>query len=218
VTNLVLEIANHSNNEIMRSQIQEFQRQLDQKHDQRLNLKEQSREIDIPSLAQIRAEMESLLQEPDLADPELSRTLHRMIPRLEFYPVQLCDGGAIKLRATVTLHLDALIPDAAKCRVPESVTVHTFEVDLFDVPMHEKIRMDVVQLKALKWKERDIASHLQTHQATVQRAMSLHRRILELGLTDPYIRLLEPPATNCKFRRHLHKRYSFKPKPMRQVA
>jgi hypothetical protein len=33
----------------------------------------------------------------------------------------------------------------------------------------------------------------------------------ELGITDPYIQLNEPPPENSKIKRHKHPRYKFNP-------
>ena len=44
-----------------------------------------------------------------------------------------------------------------------------------------------------------------------QRAASLQRLMDQLGLTDPYVLIKEPPADYAKLRRHLHPRYCFQP-------
>jgi len=44
-----------------------------------------------------------------------------------------------------------------------------------------------------------------------QRAMSLHRQMLQAGVIDPYQPLVAPPDCDGKFRRHKHARYRFHP-------
>ena len=56
-----------------------------------------------------------------------------------------------------------------------------------------------------------IAAKLGITKTAVQRAFTLQRKMNELGLTDPYVPVLEPPADYTKLRRHKHHRYEFKP-------
>ena len=61
--------------------------------------------------------------------------------------------------------------------------------------------------------EREIAHKLGITKTAVQRAAALQRKMDELGLTDPYIPVTEPPEDLTKMRRHKHKRYRFEPLP-----
>jgi len=45
----------------------------------------------------------------------------------------------------------------------------------------------------------------------VQKAMALDRKMKQLGLSSPYVVLLEPPADYPKLRRHRNHKYRFEP-------
>ena len=44
-----------------------------------------------------------------------------------------------------------------------------------------------------------------------QHASALQRLMDDLGITDPYIPVWEPPEDGLKLRRHRHPRYKFEP-------
>ena len=61
--------------------------------------------------------------------------------------------------------------------------------------------------------ERAAAKKLGITLTAASRAYSLHRRMQQQGLSDPYVLVKEPPADYPKLRRHHHPRYSFEPLP-----
>jgi CheY-like chemotaxis protein len=94
----------------------------------------------------------------------------------------------------------------------------TWTIDLFEEPpQREVIRPAVVALKvqdsSLSYEQ--IAQMLpQKPTATaVGNAVNLHRKMMELGLDQPYVLLREPPADYTKHRRHLSEKYRFEPLP-----
>ncbi len=66
-------------------------------------------------------------------------------------------------------------------------------------------------LRAAGMTQRQVAAHLGLTLPAVQRAINLDRKMKELGISDPYIPVLEPPADCKKLRRHRHPRYRFEP-------
>lgn len=86
-------------------------------------------------------------------------------------------------------------------------------VDLFDPPQRVQYREEVMVRRARGKTERQSAAELGITQPAVQHAASLDQMMKQLGLTDPYVRLLEPPSDLPRYRRHLHPRYHFEPLP-----
>jgi hypothetical protein len=89
-------------------------------------------------------------------------------------------------------------------------------LDLFDrPPQRERIREDSVRLSAQGLKPCQIASLLEEEKPkyqVVQRALALDRKMTELGLTSPYVLVLEPPEDYSKLRRHKNTKFRFEPK------
>jgi site-specific DNA recombinase len=88
-----------------------------------------------------------------------------------------------------------------------------FTINLFEAPQRERIRKEVVQLTAQKCDQREIAARISEKptQTAVQRALALDRAMRAAALNDPYIPVLEPPADYSKLRRHLNRKYCFRP-------
>src|SRR5207248_11243930 len=129
-----------------------------------------------------------------VGSPEFGRLLRRLIPRFVVSPVRLCDGGDVVPRAKFTLNLAALAPPAVAATALAGVLRRELVVDLFDPPQREQVRLDAVSLTAQGLKQRDIAKRLHVTLPAVQRAIKLHKRMQELGITDPYVPVTEPPA------------------------
>ena len=68
-----------------------------------------------------------------------------------------------------------------------------------------------MSLQAEGLTRRQIAELLGLTLPAVQRAINLDRKMKELGITDPYVPVLEPPADCKKLRRYRHPRYRFEP-------
>jgi hypothetical protein len=86
-------------------------------------------------------------------------------------------------------------------------------VDLFDPPQRAHFRTQVVEMRAAGIREREIAKRLGITKTAAQRAAALDRVMRSLGLSEPYLAVLEPSKNNPKLRRHLHPRYRFEPLP-----
>ncbi|MFM7113915.1 MAG: recombinase family protein [Planctomycetota bacterium] len=166
----------------------------------------------LPTLAEIKQRARSLLGSPLTSDPAFCTAMHRLVPSIVVYPHQLCDGGAIVLRARVSLDLTPLFEGAAWAIEDDKVLRIDFMVDLFDKPQRAAFLLDVLRLKAEGLKEREIATRLGITQPAVQYAKALHRKMKQLGITDPYIQLNEPPKEGWKLKRHLNPRYRFEPR------
>jgi hypothetical protein len=134
-----------------------------------------------------------------------------LVPLIETFPVRALIGGGIHLRARCKVRLMSLLGESLGLDA-KSFEV-TIWVDLTEPQECIRHMPQVVALTAARMKQRDIAKELGTHQATVQRAMKLHRLMEERGTKDPYEIVKEPPKEGKHFKRHLKPRYEFKPKP-----
>jgi hypothetical protein len=117
-------------------------------------------------------------------DPAFAREMHELVPRIEVFPCRLLDGGAVVLRARLTVDLTPLLGRAGE-GVGGSIT-RTAVVDLFDPPQREALRERVVALRGEGRTEREVARELAITVTAAQRAMALHRLTQDRGLTDPY--------------------------------
>lgn len=134
-----------------------------------------------------------------------------IVPEIYVYLVRSCDGGHPMPRAKVTINLGGIVPDTLQ--VPELSKLLTYERTLspFEPAQRIRIRLEAARLTGEGLNQRQIAKAIDEKPKlpAVQRAMALHRQMLELGLDDPYQIVYEPPADYSKLRRHKHKRYQF---------
>ena len=145
----------------------------------------------------------------DFDDPEFGRAMHLLVPRIEVFPYQPFNGGAVVLRAELTVNLAPLLGDAGASL--GGLIVRSTTVDLFDPPQRIAFRERVVALRGMGKTERQAAKELGLTVTAAQRAMALHRQMQEVGVIDPYRPMVVPPDGDGKFRRHKHARYRFQP-------
>ena len=116
--------------------------------------------------------------------------MHRLVPRIEVYPCQPLDGGAVVLRAELTANLAPLLGAAGDGLGGLMVGMAT--VNLFDAPQRIAYRERAVALRERGLTERATARELGLTQPAVQRTMALHRKMQAAGATDAYRRLMAP--------------------------
>jgi hypothetical protein len=167
--------------------------------------------VELPDMSRIRALTAEAFESLAKGVPEAGRLARRLIPRLEVRPYRLCDGGNPVLRARVTLDLAPLIPDAQSLEGRTGVLRRVLVVDLFDMPQRAAYRERVKAMRAQGMTQREVAAKLRLTVTATQRAAALDRLMGELGLTDPYVPLSEPPQDQARMRRHKHARYRFEP-------
>lgn len=139
----------------------------------------------------------------------LSRVMRPLIPRIEAYPMRLCDGGSVVIRAKFQLNLCHLIPGVKDLSSAREVMTRTMEVNLFEPIQRELFREQVVKLRNTGMYQRNIAAQLGITQPAVQNALKLQDAMDTLGLKDPYVPVTDAPTDLGRMRRHRHRRFEF---------
>jgi DNA invertase Pin-like site-specific DNA recombinase len=164
--------------------------------------------VTLPTMDAIRHEAQKTIAKLTADTPEFGRLMHRLVPSLKVYPYRLCDGGGIVLRAKVTLDLTPLTQLPDECRAGE-VLRRELTVDLFNLPQRVTYREQVVELRAKKKTEQQVAAALGITVTAAQNAAALDRLMKKRKLSDPYVPVTQPPDDCTKLRRHRHARYRF---------
>ncbi|MCA9090839.1 MAG: helix-turn-helix domain-containing protein, partial [Planctomycetaceae bacterium] len=164
--------------------------------------------------AELRSQFAEVSRELAQDSFEFGGLLRSVVPEFHVYLVRLTDGGYFVPRAQIKLSLGAIVRDIERAPDLKEYLTRTFTCDLFEPPTRVRIREEAVRQSAAGIRQRDIADALGTHQATVQRALKLDRKMRERGLTSPYELVLSPPSgeSNKKVRRYRHERYRFQPR------
>ena len=165
----------------------------------------------MPSMKEIKAMVLESMRSLAINSQEFGRLLRQLIDRIIVRPFQHCDGGSPVLKAYFELNLANLLPHIPGMEVLSAALRKTMVVDLFDLPQREAFRTEATNLIASGKNQREAAKILGITSTAVQRAQALDKKMKELGITDPYIKLNEPPPENSKIKRHKHSRYEFNP-------
>jgi len=168
--------------------------------------------VTIPSIDEVKTLARAELQNLDVQSWEFNKVMHRLTPRIVVFPFRLCDGGDIVFRACFRLFLGQFLSDARQQDVLERPLEQVLCVDLFNPVQREEFRQHVIEMRKTMT-EREVTHKLGITNTAVQSAAALQRKMDELGLTDPYIPVTEPPGDLTKMRRRKHKRYRFEPLP-----
>lgn len=151
-----------------------------------------SRTLRLPeSTAALRAQLEAQLFKLSAASYEYGDLMKKLVPEFHVYLVRLCDGGHLYPRARVKLSLLNSIDDAKHTPVLVELLSREHTVDLFIPPQRERIREAAVRLHATGLEQRKIGVHSDLSepatQTAVSDALSLNRRMRDLGLLTPYV-------------------------------
>jgi len=168
--------------------------------------------IVIPPLSELKLMAREAFGELAVDDPDFGRLMRLLIPKIVVFPVRLCDGKQIVMRAKFRLQFSRLLPEKRRQDVLLKPLEQILSVDLFDHPQREAHRRTIVGMRAGGSTETDAADVCGITRTAAQNAMRLQRIMRQLNLDDPYIQVTEPLAGCKKPRRHLHKRYRFEPR------
>ena len=165
--------------------------------------------VRLPPVAELKRLAREAVGRLAFDEPEFGRLMRRLVPRIVASPHRPLDGGAVVLRAELTVNLAPLLGDAADAL--GGLIVRTAAVDLFDPPQRVAFRERVVALRGQGMTEARAAKEQGLTVTAAQRAMGLDRRMRAIGAVDPYRPLVAPPDDDGKLRRHEHVRYRFRP-------
>jgi site-specific DNA recombinase len=187
---------------LLKQQLDEIDREeqklLFEKHDR--EMREQQR-LELPeSSSMLRERMQREFARLAVNSYEFADLIRPLVAGFHVYVVRLCDGGHPFSRAKVRLNLAGHFPDINLAPELHRLVAQEITLDLWDVaPQREQIRLEVVRLAANGLTQRQIAAQLspKVTQTAVGNAVALHQRMLALGLTDPWITVMEPQGTIC---------------------
>lgn len=164
-----------------------------------------------PSTSALRQMLEDGLRELPAESKEFNDLLRKLVPEIYVYAVRMCDGGNLLPRAKVTLNLGGTFPDINVVPGAADLLRRELTIDLFDPWQRERIREEVARSTADGLTQRQIAATMKAKPTIdmIQDAVALQTRMDSLGITSPYVVMLEPPSEYPKLKRHLHARYNF---------
>ncbi|WP_417389502.1 hypothetical protein [Gimesia sp.] len=165
------------------------------------------------SVEELRERFHMSFHELAVSSFECGDLLRQLVPEIHIYMVQLIDGGNIVPRARVKLSLGGMITGITTLPEINNFLSRELTLDLFEPPTRERIREEVVRRTNQGQHQHQIATELNTHQATVQRALKLDKLMQDHSLSSPYIFVTSPPAEdeNRKVKRSRNGRYQFEP-------
>ncbi len=173
-----------------------------------------SEQLEIPkSIGELRTLFEEQFQQLAVESTEFADWFGLVVPDIFVYMVRLCDGGHPVPRARVTLNLAGIAPSALHVPSLGRILTRDLTLDLFDPPQRERIRSEAVRLQESGLNQREVASAIEEKPTAtaVQRSLALNGKMTRLGITSPYVPVIEPPVDYTKLRRHRNSRYSFQP-------
>lgn len=189
--------------------------------EQDAELKAQAEEIQLepttatqlPSLTELRQLALKSFEALPRESHEFAKAMKKLIATIVVYPYRLIDGGPLVLRAKFGVALTALAPKLRSLPIDMSVFRRDVTVNLYEEPQRVTHREDVVKLIGQGIYQREAGQAVGITQPAVQKALKLHKLMVEAKISDPYLAVTEPPDDYQKLRRHKHPRYQFQPKP-----
>ncbi len=166
----------------------------------------------VPDADQVKQLAREAFKDLAIDSHEFAKRLRTATGKIVVYPFRSCDGGHIGLRSKFRTQIASLLPDPRLQSILKQPLERVLTIDLFEPPQRVEYRERLVTLRQEKT-ERVAAQELGITVTAVQRAAALSRLMKQQGLTDPYVRLMEPPSDYTKLRRHLNRRYRFEPLP-----
>ena len=196
----------------LHSQVLELEKQMDNVQEK---LQDEMDQPDIlwkiPKVSEIRDKIKDAFMKLTIESHEFGRILHDLIPHLDVFPFQMVQGGKPVLQAKIILDLSCFYPHKDSLQGFHGILRREIRVDLYDLPDKvkwiEKISEYLPSGKSLKF----IGKTLGIPDYLVSRTKSLLQKMNDLGISNPYVELTEPPENFKKMRRHLHPRYCFNP-------
>jgi hypothetical protein len=197
----------------VREALQELEAELRQLRGEEAELEQTpSHTVVIPSASEIRHLARESVKNLSVESQEFAKLMRTLVTDFVVFPYRCCDGKDLVLRGTARLQLANLLPAQRLRDTLQSPLQRVLNLDLFEAPQRVNHREMVMSLRR-EMTEREAAERLGITKTAAQYAAGLDRMMQRLGLTDPYVRLTEPPMDYPKMRRHLHPRFRFDPLP-----
>jgi DNA invertase Pin-like site-specific DNA recombinase len=219
LSNVLAFIRNGTNSSTLRAELEKLEREKSQLAFSLNELESQPRnDIILPTVDELRELARAAFHDLTHDSFEFAQLMRRLIPKIVVWPHRLCDGGKIVLRSRFQLHLSAFVQNRATREVLQKPLERELTVDLFEPCQRVRFRDQVVRLRATvnpatgkKHSAAEAARDVGITVTAAQAAAKLQRKMDELGVSDPYVPVTEPPDDFPKLRRHKHSRYSFEP-------
>lgn len=139
---------------------------------------------------EVDSDLEPALIELAKRSYEFGDLMKHILSEFVIIPVQFVETGYIRPRARITLSIDR--PDQ------EGGPIGVAKVfDLFDPPQHVVHLRLCTEIKKLRPDASlaEIAELAGVNRMTVKRTLDLATKLEEMGLSDPYVEITQPPAT-----------------------
>ncbi|MGZ0174321.1 MAG: recombinase family protein [Planctomycetales bacterium] len=165
----------------------------------------------VPSYDELRQSILDRSRRIELMDRDARADLVDIVEEIRAVPFQQFGGNKVVLRAAIHLNLTGLLPWTVRSYIEslnegsECVSVTTeFQkliwVDLFNASNSPRYAMKVRALREAGRKFADIAGSLGLAEMAAKRADAFGKEMRAAGLTDPFVRLTEPPANASRWR------------------
>ena len=168
--------------------------------------KASSETIALPSLEEIVAVSDKSFEDVAIADQNFGRMMKSVVDEFFVLPYRLADGGHVQPKIAYRACLASLVdhPDLELLQFDRVV-------DLTKKPRRLRFLEDVVEMVDSGAKHAEIAAELGIFKTEVGYAMALHRKMLALGIDDPWVPVICSDQVVDYFKRVRNSQFSFKP-------
>lgn len=169
----------------------------------------QSDAPEVPTMAEINLVANEVFNTLAIGSEEFAQLMRGVVDDFFVLPFRLADGGHVQPKVMFTANLGAFLGQGYEVPLLDWTGV----VDLTTSPKRVQHLADVVRLVAEGEKHADVAEQLGIFKTEVGYAMRLHRRMLELGVTTPWIPMQRAEQVADYFPRVRNPRFRFDPLP-----
>ena len=168
--------------------------------------KASSETIALPSLEEIVAVSDKSFEDVAIADQNFGRMMKSVVDEFFVLPYRLADGGHVQPKIAYRACLASLVdhPDLELLQFDRVV-------DLTKKPRRLRFLEDVVEMVDSGAKHAEIAAELGIFKTEVGYAMALHRKMLALGIDDPWVPVTCSDQVVDYFKRVRNSQFNFKP-------
>jgi DNA invertase Pin-like site-specific DNA recombinase len=178
------------------------------KAEQHRLIDQQKAVVSLPTKEEISQRLSEISSKLLDMDPEAGGLLRQFVQRITAVPFQQFGSNKVVLRAKIEMQLAAILPteltaffqgqlgDPMATLQPVALMVDLFEPSAGPAHFAEALRLSEMRLSL-----EQIGARLGISKRTAHIAVQFGKRMLEAGLTDPYIALAEAPKAASRWRR-----------------